>query len=62
MLATATDCKIKDLDMAAKMIVAAHAGPIRILVENNASPKMIEDVRRHLVLLCSGYVSQLARG
>ncbi|HEX6566882.1 MAG TPA: TetR/AcrR family transcriptional regulator [Chthoniobacterales bacterium] len=62
MLATATDCKIKDLKIAARMIVAAQMGPIRALLEEaDASPKMIEEVRKHLFLLCIGYVKQLGK-
>lgn len=62
MLATATDCKIEDLKMAAKIILTAQMGPIRSLLEAGASPKMIEEIREHLFLLCLGYVRQLTEG
>jgi AcrR family transcriptional regulator len=62
MLATATDCKIKDLKMAAKIIVAAQMGPIRFLLEAGASPKMVDEIKKQLFLLCTGYVKQLVEG
>ena len=60
MLETVTDYKIKNVPVAAAIVVFAQTGPMRAMLEAIAAPKMIEELRYHLVLLCSAYLKQVA--
>jgi hypothetical protein len=61
MLETTADYKIKDIPAAASIVVFAKTGPMRAALEAGAPPKMIEELRYHLVLLCTGYLKQVAK-
>lgn len=61
MLATAADGKIKDQKMAAKIMTSALVGPIKALLETDVSRKSVEELKKHLLLLCVGYLKQLSK-
>jgi AcrR family transcriptional regulator len=56
MLATAPDIDVEDLEFTVTMLFAAMAGATRAVLETGASPKMVRQLRRELVLLGQGYV------
>lgn len=56
MLRTAPDVRIHELDFTVTMLVSAMAGTIRFVLETGATPKMVEDLRRHLILLAEAYL------
>ncbi len=60
MLETATDYKIKDVSTVSTIILSAKIGLVRATLEAGATPQMIEKLRYHLILLCSGYLKQVA--
>jgi hypothetical protein len=64
MLVSASDAKPVDLELASSMFLSAMVGPVRNLLETDASRARIAKVREHVVILTSAYLSAtfLARG
>lgn len=61
MLHTAPDIELPPDKFAIEMMFAAMAGATRHVLESGASPAMIRNLRRHLVVLCQSYMTaQLA--
>jgi AcrR family transcriptional regulator len=61
MLQTAPDIESPPDKFAIEMMFAAMAGATRHVLESGASPVMIRNLRRHLVVLCQSYMTaQLA--
>jgi AcrR family transcriptional regulator len=62
MLQTAPDIESPPDRFAIEMMFAALAGATRHVLESGASPVMIRNLRRHLVVLCQSYMTaQLAK-
>jgi AcrR family transcriptional regulator len=59
MLQTAPDIAAPPDTFAVEMMFAAMAGTTRAVLEAGASPAMIRNLRRHLVLLCQSYMRAL---
>ena len=61
LLQTAPEVEAPPDKFAIQMMFAAMSGTTRYVLEAGASPAMIRDLRRHLVVLCHAYaVAQLA--
>jgi hypothetical protein len=63
MLSTAPELVGPPDRFAIQMLSAAMSGTTRYVLEAGASPAMIRDLRRHLVVLCHAYLkAQLTPG
>ena len=60
-LRTAPDLDAPLEPFAIEMIAAAMGGTTRYVLESGASPAMIRNLRRHLVVLCHAYAAAAAR-
>jgi len=61
MLKTAPGVHFSDIDFTVFMFFAAMAGAARVVLEAGASPKMVENLRTHLVLLGEAYLNNAAK-
>jgi AcrR family transcriptional regulator len=60
MLATASDAQFNDLRFTCQMLVSAMGGATRTVLETGASPKMLVLLRKQLILLCQGFLMNVA--
>jgi AcrR family transcriptional regulator len=60
MLKTAAGVRFSQIDFTVLMLMSTMAGATRAVLEAGAPPKMVEDLRRHLVVLCQSYLRTLA--
>ena len=60
MLATASDAQFADLPFTCLMLVSALSGATRAVLEAGSSPKMVGMLRKQLVLLCQGFLMNVA--
>jgi AcrR family transcriptional regulator len=59
MLKTVPGVKASEVDFAVRMWMAAMSGTMRTVLEAGASRQMVEDLRRHLVVMGVGYLCEL---
>jgi AcrR family transcriptional regulator len=60
MLASAPQVQFADLPFTCQMLVAAISGATRAVLEAGPSPKMVAMLRKQLVLLCQGFIMNVA--
>jgi AcrR family transcriptional regulator len=60
MLATASDAQFADLPFTCLMLVSALSGATRAVLEAGSSPRMVGLLRKQLVLLCQGFLMNVA--
>ena len=60
MLATAPDAQFAELKFTCLMLVSAVGGATRAVLEAGSSPKMVGMLRKQLVLLCQGFLMNVA--
>jgi AcrR family transcriptional regulator len=60
MLATAPDTKFADLPFTSLMLISAMGGATRAVLEAGCSPRMVRMLRKQLVLLCQGFLTNAA--
>lgn len=60
MLATAPNTKFADLPFTSLMLLSAMGGATRAVLEGGSSPGMVRLLRKHLVLLCRGFLMGVA--
>ncbi len=61
MLATAADAAFEHLDLTASVFVAAMVGTARAVLEGDAPPQLLRELRKQLVSLCLGYLQREMR-
>jgi AcrR family transcriptional regulator len=61
MLKTAPDLGYQNIDFPVFMLFSAMAGSTRAVLEAGASPKMVQNLREHLVLLSLAYLKNAAK-
>jgi AcrR family transcriptional regulator len=60
MLATAPNTKFADLPFTSLMLLSAMGGATRAVLEAGSSPGTVRLLRKHLVLLCRGFLMSVA--
>ena len=60
MLETASDYKVSDAATASTVLISAQTGLVRAILEPGTTPQRVQELRDHLVLLCRGYLKQVA--